>query len=297
VLRRSLTLTALSAAAAGSLLLTTTPALAAHGGLTVTGLTANDRLVTFLANSPGRILTEIKVTGVDGDLQTIDFRPATGELYGVALAGDGARLYKIDAASGAATRVGTAVYPLGGNLSMDFNPAVDRVRLVSDEGTNLRLHPDTGALAFTDGALTYVAGDRNAGSTPRIGGVAYTNNETAATGGGTTLFDIDAAIDQLVVQDPPNAGGLKSLPAGVLPQGTKAQATGFDIYQREPAKGNQTWAFVSLFDKGRTTFWQINLATGAGQTFPPAPGEPASGSQIGTRPHVTDIAVEPAQGV
>jgi len=293
VRRRPLTLATLTAVALGGLLATTTPAMAAHGGLTVTGLTVNDRLVTFVANDPGRLLSEVKVTGVEGDLQSVDFRPATGGLYGISSSSDGARLYLIDPATGSASRVGTTVFAIGGNLAMDFNPAVDRIRLVSDDGTNLRLNPNNGALAATDGDLAYVAGDRNEGATPRIGSVAYTNNQTAATNG-TTLFDIDAALGQLAKQDPPNDGGLQSV--GAIPQGTKSQFTGFDIYQREAARGGQTWAFVSLFDKGRTTFYEIDLATGKARFFAANPADPASGTVIGGRPHVTDIALKPAQG-
>jgi hypothetical protein len=50
---------------------------------------------------------------------------------------------------------------------------------------------------------------------------------------------------------------------------------------------------VSLFDKGRTTFYEIDLSTG--QPITAAPPVPGSGKQIGTRPHVTDIALAPAQ--
>jgi hypothetical protein len=29
---------------------------------------------------------------------------------------------------------------------IDFNPVVDRIRIMSDAGQNLRVHPDTGAV-------------------------------------------------------------------------------------------------------------------------------------------------------
>ena len=103
------------------------------------------------------------------------------------------------------------------------------------------------------------------------------------------LFDVDAALDQLALQNPPNAGTLTRV--GDLGQPTKAQATGFDIYTRTSTGTN--WAFVSLFDKGRTTFYEIDLATGQPITVTaPVPG---SGKDIATRPHVTDIALAPNQ--
>jgi hypothetical protein len=279
---RKTALTLLTAAA--SVLALAAPASAAHGALVVTGLTANDRLVTFTASDPAAILSTVKITGVDGDVEAIDFRPATGGLYALASTSGGARLYLVDPVSGAATRVGTTTYAITGNLSIDFNPTVDRLRVVSDDGTNLRVNPITGALAATDGDLAYATGEQ-----ARIGDVAYTNNDNdPATG--TTLYDVDAALDQLATQDPPNAGTLTRV--GSLGQPTKAQATGFDIYTRTGG-ARTNWAFVSLFDKGRTTFYEIDLSTG--QPITAAPPVPGSGKQIGTRPHVTDIALAPAQ--
>jgi len=292
---RTTALTLLTAAA--SVIALAAPASAAHGALVVTGLTANDRLVTFPASDPGTILSTVKITGVDGDVEAIDFRPATGELYALASTGAGAQLFEVDPASGVATRVGTATYPITGDLSIDFNPTVDRLRVVSDDGTNLRVNPDTGALAATDGRLAYQAGDPAAGLQPGIGDVAYTNNDAdcttapacPATATGTMLFDVDAALDQLAQQVDANGGVLRTV--GPLGQRTKAQATGFDIYTRTST--GTDWAFVSLFDKGRTTFYEIDLTTGQPITVTaPVPG---SGKDIATRPHVTDIALAPAQ--
>jgi hypothetical protein len=262
------------------------PASAAHGGLVVTGLTANDRLVTFAASDPGTVLSTVKITGLapGDDVAAIDFRASNKALYAVVTGKDGARLFVVDPVTGVATRVGTAVLPISGSISIDFNPVVDLLRVVSDDGTNLRVDPSTGAVRAVDGPLSYGSGER-----PAVGGVAYTNNDTDPTTG-TRLFDVDAALDQLAVQDPPNAGTLVRV--GPLGQPTKSQATGFDVYTR--TDGNKTnWAFVSLFDKGRTTFYEIDLATGLPITVTaPVPG---SGQDIGTRPHVTDIALAPAQ--
>jgi hypothetical protein len=282
---RSTALTLLAAAA--SVIALAAPASAAHGALTVTGLTANDRLVTFAASDPGTILSTVRITGLaDGDdVAAIDFRPSTGGLYAVVTSErEGARLFLVDPATGAATRVGTASLAISGNVSIDFNPTVDLLRVVSDDGTNLRVSPVTGAVTTVDGPLSYATGEQ-----PGIGDVAYTNNDgDAATG--TMLFDVDAALDQLALQAPPNAGTLTRV--GPLGQPTKAQATGFDVYTR--TNGARTnWAFVSLFDKGRTTFYEIDVTTGLPITS--AAPVPGSGQQIATRPHVTDIALAPAQ--
>ena len=279
-----------STAAAAAVFATAAPALADHGALTVTGLTVNDRLVTFSAADPSKIRTETTITGLGkhDDVAAIDFRPATGGLYAIVTSkAEGARLFLVDPHSGAATRVGTATYPVAGEVSIDFNPTVDRLRVVGSEGTNLRVNPDDGALAATDLPLAYAATDKAAGVVPAIGGVAYTNNDNdAATA--TTLFDIDAAVERLVVQNPPNDGVLGTV--GALGQPTKDQSTGFDIYTRTTTATN--WAFVSLTDKGKTTFYEIDLTTG--QPITATTPVPGSGKQIAGK-QVTDIALAPGQ--
>jgi hypothetical protein len=39
------------------------------------------------------------------------------------------------------------------NASLDFNPTVDRIRLVTASGQNLRLHPELGTVVATDGSI------------------------------------------------------------------------------------------------------------------------------------------------
>ena len=281
---RSATLLALALAGAALAV----PASANHGGLLVTGLTQDDRLVTFFADSPDDIESTVKVTGLGegDDLATLDFRPATGGLYGVSQSDAGAKLWLIDPSSGAATQVG-GPYAVAGELALDVNPVVDRLRLVSSDGTNLRLNPNDGALVAKDGTLAYAPADARAGSAPEVAGVAYTNNRPGTTT--TTLYDIDAAVDQLTTQVPPNSGTLNSV--GSLPGATKAGKTGFDIYTRTTDGVN--WAFVSLFDKGRTTFYELDLTTGGERQD--ALRVAGTGTVIGGRNHVTDIAVRPAQ--
>lgn len=133
---------------------------------------------------------------------SIDYRPATGQLYAL---GSSSRLYIINENSGAATALGMASFSPaieGEMASLDFNPTVDRIRLVSESGQNLRLHPETGAVVATDGRI-------NGGMSPRIAAVAYTNSVSGATS--TTLFDIDIAQDKLYRQNPPNDGGLEEV--------------------------------------------------------------------------------------
>ena len=104
----------------------------------------------------------------------------------------------------------------GSAFGFDFNPTVDRIRIVSDTGQNLRANPDTGAVVSVDGSLRYAPTDVAAGRDPDVVGAAYTNpdNDPAT---GTTLFDLDAGPDALVVQAPPN-DGVAGMSLGGLPR-------------------------------------------------------------------------------
>ena len=132
----------------------------------------------------------------------IDFRPMNGRLYAL---GSSSRIYTIDRETGIATAVGmgAAFTPAldGTEFGFDFNPTVDRIRVTSNTGQNLRVHPDTGVVAATDGTLNYADGMR-----PQIIASAYTNSFAGATT--TMLFNIDAAKRAIVTQAPPNDGTL-----------------------------------------------------------------------------------------
>ena len=159
------------------------------------GITAANVLVRYNANASQTALAQMPVTGLQAgeNLLSIDFRPATGQLYGL---GNSNRLYVINTETGVARAVGTAPFApglLGAVASIDFNPTVDRIRVVSNVGENFRLNPETGMVAAIDG---------NINNAEKITGVAYTNSFAGASS--TTLFDIDGY--NLFVQNPPNNG-------------------------------------------------------------------------------------------
>ena len=227
------------------------------------GLTTSDRLVQFSAAAACTITSEVAITGlVAGEtLLGIDARPATGQLYAL---GSTSRLYTIDASTGAATAVGSGPFvPAleGSAFGFDFNPTVDRIRVVSNTGQNLRLHPVTGVVAATDVALAFATTDANAGATPSVVGAAYTNpdNDPAT---GTTLYDIDRALAILTTQSPPNDGKLNTV--GSL--GVKLnELAGFDI-----APTGVAYAVFKVTGKdqpkhtcGNSDLYTMDLATGA----------------------------------
>lgn len=220
------------------------------------GLTSGNNLIRFNASSPGVISSSIGITGLAANetLLGIDVRPATGQLFGL---GSGSRLYSINTSTGVATQVGSdGAFTLNGTtFGFDFNPTVDRIRVVSNNDQNLRLNPITGGLAATDTNVAYAGADANAGQNPHVAGSAYTNNFAGTNS--TTLFNIDSNLAVLVTQIPPNNGTLNTI-GGLGVSINTNTLVGFDITD---AANN---AFASLnVGANNTQLYGINLATGA----------------------------------
>ncbi len=190
--------------------------------------------------------------GAGVKILAIDFRPATGQLYGV---GSDSRIYVINPLTGVARAIGTGPFSptiTGNSVSFDFNPTVDRIRLVTNTGQNLRLNPETGTVAAVDGSVNGVP---NA----MITSVAYTNSVAGAAT--TTLYDIDVTSDKLYRQDPPNNGTLVEI--GSLKVNLEGEG-GFDIvpaaYSGKNNSGENAIAVYQL--KGVSTLFSINLISG-----------------------------------
>jgi hypothetical protein len=229
---------------------------------TIVALTTGNRLLFFDSATPGTITKSFTVTTVGSEaLVAIDFRPATGDLYAMAVSG---RLYVLNLTTNAASIPPASPTPLvGTSFGFDFNPTVDRIRVTSDGDQNIRLNPNDGSLTATDTNLAYAASDVHVAGNPNIVGSAYTNNFVGATT--TILYDIDSTFDTLVYQDPANAGQLHTV--GNLGVDTNAMV-GFDISQ---ATGT---AYASL-TQGSAALYTINLASGAA-TLIGTIGNPAS---------------------
>lgn len=221
-MKKSFLLSALVAAA-----LTVIPQIKAE---LLIGLTVQNVLIGFDSTTPGTIMSFAPITGVvAGDtLFGIDRRPVAGPnngvLYGFGVnttTGTG-RIYTLDVGTGVAVPVAvlaadpadtTAPFPFasvnGSAFGVDFNPTVDRLRVVSNTGQNLRINVGNG-LTQLDVPLAYAAGDPQFGSIPSVTDVAYSNNFGGATT--TTLRGVDSATspDNLVVFSNPNGGQLTS---------------------------------------------------------------------------------------
>ena len=252
--------------------------------VTIFGVSLGNRLFSFRSTSPNTIDYSVAITGLQPDetLLNIDVRPSNDQLYAL---GSSSRLYTLNTTTGAATLVaaltadpadGSSPFAglVGVEFGFDFNPAADRIRIVSDADQNLRVNPDDGTV-ITDGPLAYAAGDPNAGRNPAAVAAAYSNPDTDPSTG-TTLYVIEAANDMLVTQNPPNNGTLNVVGPTL---NEFSGRVGFDI-----APDNTGYA--SLNRPGENNFFlRIDLATGAASGF--------GFSQIDFPDVVRDIAVAP----
>lgn len=253
---------------------------------TIYAVTAGNQLVQFNAGQPQKTQSSKALTGLAaGDtLLGIDYRVAKGQLFGLGASG---QLYRIDTQTGAASAVGTPnALPKEGatEWGVDFNPTVDRIRVVNDAGFNLRLHPDTGAIVDGnpnepgvqfDGRLAYDATDVNAGKTPAIVAAGYTYNKDNDKI--TTNYALDGRQGVLVHQGSkegvqpavsPNTGRLWTV--GSLGIGSFQRAT-LDISDVSNA------AYAAITTGGSSAWYRIDLATGKATRI----GTIAAGAVVG----------------
>jgi Ca2+-binding RTX toxin-like protein len=254
--------------------------LIGDGGVRLLGLSNNNMLVAFEPDRPGQA-NAIQVTGINGTLVGIDFRPANGQLFGVTNTN---QVYTISPTTGAATLVSNNPIPFtlnGNSFGVDFNPNPDRIRLVSDADQNLRLNPATGGLGLNpngtvaiDGTLAYAPNDDNVNQNPNIVAAGYTNSVAPspdAANRRTTLYEIDSNLDILVTQgspnfltgDPntpisPNTGQLFTV--GSLGVDFIGDA-GFDIFSLNPGNPNNSFNIAYAVDG--STLYSIDLSSGA----------------------------------
>jgi len=235
--------------------------------LKAVGLTADGRLLCFPTNSADRAEVVGSVTGLmglDSALIGIDFRVQDGKLYGV---GTGGGVYTIDPNTAQATfvnQLSVALDPLATSFAVDFNPAADRLRILSDRGQNLRHNVNAGGVTATDAPLTIAAGASVVTATG-VTAAAYTNNDLAASTG-TTLYDVATMQDQVVVQSPPDGipGGVAAnlVPSGSLGVDSGA-AAGLDIYTvvvNGVAVDNLGFGVLTV--GGASGFYDVNFQTG-----------------------------------
>ena len=252
--------------AVGSAVAGSAPMAAAAPGSGQTGvaLTASGGFLRFVDTQPSAARALGQVQGLNGDqrLIGIDYRVQDGKLYGVGNAG-GVYTIRLRVGNVRATKVSQLTVALdGAQFGVDFNPAANRLRVISNTGQNLRHNIDDATAPLTttvDGVLTYPATP----TTPAITATgataaAYTNNDLDPNTA-TTLFDIDTMLDQVVIQSPANAGLVQ--PTGKLGMDVGSVA-GFDISTATLAAGTANKAFAVLKSSGRSRLAEIRLLSG-----------------------------------
>jgi hypothetical protein len=237
-------------------------------GRTAYALTTNNNLISFDTDLPGTVRRLVGVTGLatGQTLVGTDFRPATGELFGLGYnsATGEARLYTLDVNTGAATAVGMAPIALRTGMdkvSMDFNPTVDRIRVTGSDNSNYRLHPVTGALAATDMDLAFAAADKNAGINPSVGAGAYTNSFGGTTT--TTLYNYEDSLNVLTTQIPPNNGTLNTVGISGLTVNLADQTTDMDIVYNHFSGANTAYLAANVGTSTFDNLYTLSLTTGA----------------------------------
>ena len=252
-------------------------------GIPAVALTADGTtLVRFDSAAPGTLAgNAISGIAAGETLVGIDYRPLTGELYGLAVnaAADTGTLYLLQVGGGAATAVGLpggiafvsgggAVDLPAGGYGMDFDPTVDRIRITTESGLNFRIEP-TGAPVDGDVIATGTNPDIAInGLATGASATAYTNSFGQLPGGPTTQYTLDSASDTLFIQN--SSFGTLSAPHAVTLNGSPldfASVNGFDIPGGVTVASSGSAAFgfgyAGLTVGGVTSLYRIDLATGA----------------------------------
>ena len=253
-------------------------------------LTADSSLAQVLESRTSTPTAAVPVSGLNvGDrLVAIDVRPQTGRLYGLGQnpKTGTVQLYILQMNSGTASAValgsaqsfsdaaGLPLLILANAFDIDFNPSVDRLRVVTTNGMNFRMNPNDGLLLDGNfgGAAGSVAGVNPdarlnvGGANAQAMGTAYTNNEINTSI--TTQYTLDHITNQLYIQNPPNAGTLVSpltITVGGVPLDFASDG-GLDIQAginaASSGAGAAGDAAAVLISGGISRLYRINLATG-----------------------------------
>ncbi|WP_112261420.1 DUF4394 domain-containing protein [Lentzea terrae] len=232
-------------------------------GLRAYGISSDGRsMATFTTDRPQTLDWVRDVVGFSGDTKAIglDFRVQNGLLY---LVGDKGGIYTVKLPSPPSqpdpviTKVSQLAVALHGtNFGVDFNPAADRLRVISDGGQNLRHNLGD----HTTVADTSLSTPPTPGVTKGVTAAAYTNNDLDPTTA-TTLFDIGTMTDQVLIQSPANNGLLA--PTGNLTVDAAANA-GFDIFSTlSGGKAVSVAGFATLVGPdGSAMLYNVNLLNG-----------------------------------
>ena len=139
---------------------------------------SGDNTISIVNTSSKSVTKTWKIQGVSGKVLGIDVRPADGMLYAVGADGG---IYTVDLASGKATMKSKLdkMLAAGTWATVDFNPVADRLRVMGNDGTNLRVNVDDGKVT-TDGSHKFAETDMHKGEKPNVIAGATFSNATFA---------------------------------------------------------------------------------------------------------------------
>jgi hypothetical protein len=247
---------------------------------TIVGVTTAGDLVRFDSATPGTLTTIAGVSGLVAgqSLTDIAFRPATGQLYGLAYDSSAftIQLYTVDPLTAAATAVGSSVTVPGlnssnGSFGLSFDPVTDRVHVLANgagvlSAEELTFDPATGAQVGSAVTVS-VAFDVFP---------ALANTNPYAGANSTTCYAYDYNFNQLYTFDPAT-GNLSLVGSSGLSLSLNSQFNlGLDI-------GSDGVAYLNAVVGGTSGLYTVNLGSG-------------TASLVGTFAGTTmkDIAVAPA---
>lgn len=230
---------------------------------------AAGNLISFDSQNPGLIRSAVNFgAGLAAGQAVVglDFRPATGQLYALGYdtlrSGDpdNARLYTVELATGALTAVGPGPIglALGGsarNIGFDFNPTVDRIRVISTTNANYRLNPATGTLTNNDAALNGAPGPFSA--------TAYTNNQSAAN---STIQYVFSSVTGALNQVTNSNGGVISTAATSVTGTSTSSGGDFDIFNTPGSTTNA--GFIATAASAASSRDNLYRIEGLGQPSP-----------------------------
>ena len=225
--------------------------------------TSGDTIFLFDTANPAQITDTLSLLGQQSGetIVAIDARTDTGVLYALARAsGDTLRLYRVDLKSGQLRPVGGPLPPVlsGVQYGLDYNPVSRLFRVINtggpgNGGVNIRINPDSGALAATDTNLSPEGTFTNA--------IAYDRNVDGAAQ--TTQYAISVSTNSLSriggIDGVPSPNGGVVVPVGQIGFNIDASAgVGLDI-----AGASEAYASFQDGTTDKSGLYRVDLATGA----------------------------------